>query len=340
MSLGLLDSSFIGRAVAEIGAGSGDNAERLLGLNPGSYTFLDGSDVVLQQLENRFSLSQLQYDFSIDYVAYDLSTSLMPSDFDIVLCEGVLPTQQDPVFMARTALGGVREGGIAVFTCMDSVSAFSEVARRFIAREICGPLRYSPQLLLELVKFFSFDFENLPGMSRRSEDWVLDTIFNPWLGEFFSLAQAIEAGFPQYEVLGVAPKFIQDWRWYKDSANLDPECTKDILTSSYIQNVASLLDHRHVLPIQPEDASRKLLEITQEFSDRVRDHVSNGLDLPRADASQLVEGMLHLDIQFESETRGGLASFLEWCKTGQLDALTDFRKLWGRGQQYISLVRT
>ena len=29
-------------------------------------------------------------------------------------------------------------------------------------------------------------------MSRRTEDWILDSILNPWLGDFFSLEDVLE----------------------------------------------------------------------------------------------------------------------------------------------------
>jgi hypothetical protein len=62
-------------------------------------------------------------------------------------------------------LSFVRPGGVAILTYFDSVSAFSEIIRRYLASSIFEDLEYSENLVHQLVDFFEPDFTHLPGMS-------------------------------------------------------------------------------------------------------------------------------------------------------------------------------
>ena len=74
--------------------------------------------------------------------------------------------QMKPREMATHILGFVWPGSVAILTCMDSVSNFSEIARRYVARSIFEDLGYSEDLVHQLVDFFEPDFTHLPGMPR------------------------------------------------------------------------------------------------------------------------------------------------------------------------------
>jgi len=166
----------------------------LIAQMPRSYKFVDGSDAVLSNLRNRLGKGA-QNDTAGPNFMFAASNILDYADdslYDMVVCEGVLPMQMKPNEMATHVLSFVRPGGVAILTCNDSVSSFSEIARRYLASSIFGELKYSEELVRQLVDFFTPDFAHLPGMSRRPEDWVLDSIINPWMGDFFSLQDAIE----------------------------------------------------------------------------------------------------------------------------------------------------
>lgn len=87
--------------------------------------------------------------------------------------------QMEPRKMATHVLSFVCPRGAAIFTCFDSVSAFSEITRRYLASSIFEDLEYSEELVDQLVNFFEPDFTHPPGISRRLEDWVLESIINP-----------------------------------------------------------------------------------------------------------------------------------------------------------------
>jgi hypothetical protein len=260
--------------------------------------------------------------------------------FDLVICEGVLPTQIKPREMAQHVLNFVRPGGCGILTCIDSVSSFSEIARRFIATSTFDGLDYSEELVTQLVEFFTPDFTYLPGMSRQPEDWVLDSIINPWLGEFFSVQDALEIAADGFSLLGTSPRIIQDWRWYKDPSALDENITLALAISSYRRNIHSLLDSRVTgEALLRDDANAGLIEITSTIAARVRGHISFGEPYKPSEFGEDVQRIIEASESLNTQTRRSLQSLTEWATSGDASDLMPFRQLWGRGQQYVSLVR-
>ena len=336
-TLGLLEIVFSGSKIVEIGPGSGDNAEANLQCNPHSYTFVDGTHVVLQRLEQRFS--GYQDSCELTFLLLDITRDTPPSDFDLVLCEGVIPTQIDPLRIAHRVLRLARVGGVVVLTCMDSVSIFAEVCRRYIASQVFGDPTETTTYLAELVEFFKMDLESLEGMSRRREDWALDTIINPWVGKLFSVADALEVAGSDYDLLGTSPNFLIDWRWYKDPSHLAPGESMNQLRHTYTANVRSMLDRRCVYGPQDEEAAIALRGSADRIYSMVQGHISFGRDLVRTDFKDLLIELRQVAGPLQDPTERSLASLESWATTGDLSALHDFRLMWGRGQQYVSFVR-
>lgn len=337
-SLGVPNLAFRGRDVIEFGAGSGENTDRLLGLGPSSYTFVDGAEAVLSGLMARNSSSFAQ-DTSLHFALSTISDYEDDRRYDFVVCEGVLPLQYEPGEMARKALGFAKVGGIAVLTCFDSVSGFSEIARRFIARSIFGELVYSAELVDRLSAFFAPDFAALAGMSRRPEDWVADSILNPWVGDFFSLQDALEVAKPDFGLLGTSPRIVQDWRWYKDPTVLDEIGTLDAAIGTYQQNLHSLLDSRFLCTEILPRANDALIETTNAIAVRVRDLISGGIPYEVEEFGADVQRLIAHTQSTHPQTIVSLSALARWSLTGLSQDLEPFRALWGRGQQYVSLVR-
>jgi len=337
--LGLPEFAISGSDVIEFRPGSGENSEALLALKPRSYTFVDGSEVVIQNLQERMA----GWDFSqveLGFHSGDVLDVSLGAKYDLVVCEGLVPMQIHPKKTARNVLDYVRIGGCVVLTCFDSVSAFSEIARRFIASTTFGELVYTPKLIEELVEFFTPDFNELPGMTRRPEDWVLDSIFNPWIGEFFSLEDALDVGREDFDLLGTSPRMLQDWRWYKDPSVQENKRGVEIAIDSYREALPSLLDCR-ISPYEGIKADKGfgLRARTQEIAHLVREHISNGVVFEAADFGSKITEMMDAAPFLDEKTTSSLRSLIAWSESRKVSDLSGFRGLWGRGQQYISLVR-
>jgi hypothetical protein len=242
--------------------------------------------------------------------------------------------------MAQHVMRFVRPGGCVVFTCFDSVSAFSEIARRYVASSTFGNLKYSTELVGQLVEFFTADFAYLPGMSRRPEDWVLDSIINPWLGEFFSLQDALEVSNDGFDLLGTSPRIVQDWRWFKDPSALDENTTLTSAVSSYRRNIHSLLDARFTGQARLDDeANSSLIGVTSRMATRVRGHISGNVPYESEEFGGDVLHMIKTTEGLHPQTVQSLQGLADWSVSRDPSDLAQFRSLWGRGQQYISLVR-
>ena len=337
--LGLPEFAISGCDIIEFGPGSGENSEALIALEPKSYTFVDGSEVVLKNLQERIAGSNFSQ-VELSFYSGDALDFSLAAQYDLVVCEGLIPMQIHPKKVARNVLDSVRIGGCVVLTCFDSVSAFSEIARRFIASTTFGDLVYTPKLIEELVEFFSPDFNELPGMTRRPKDWVLDSILNPWIGEFFSLEDALDVGREDFDLLGTSPRILQDWRWYKDPSVQENTRGVEIAIHSYRKALPSLLDCR----LSPYEATQAddgggLLARTQEIAHLVREHISNGVVFEAADFGAKIKEMMDAAPFLDEKTTLSLRSLIGWAESGKVSDLSGFRALWGRGQQYISLVR-
>jgi len=328
--------------IIEFGPGSGENSDILISLAPRSYKFVDGSDAVLTNLQDRLTTAASsstvvpQFMFSASNILDYEDDAL----YDLVICEGVLPMQMKPREMATHVLSFVRPGGAVILTCFDSVSAFSEIARRYVASSIFEDLEYSEELVRQLVDFFTPDFTHLPGMTRRPEDWVLDSIINPWLGNFFSLQDALELANDGYALLGTSPRFLQDWRWFKDPSALDENTTLTSAVSSYRRNIHSLLDARFTGQARLDDeANSSLIEVTSRIATRVRGHISGNVPYESEEFGGDVMHMIKATEGLRPQTVQSLQGLADWSVSRDPSDLAQFRRLWGRGQQYISLVR-
>jgi hypothetical protein len=341
-TLGIPNIAVRGSDIIEFGPGSGENSDVLISLAPRSYKFVDGSDAVLTKIQDRLTASASSSTAGPQFM-FSASNILDYEDdalYDLVICEGVLPMQIKPREMAARVLSFVRPGGAVILTCFDSVSAFSEIVRRYLASSIFEDLEYSEELVRQLVDFFERDFTHLPGMSRRPEDWVLDAIIHPWLGDFFSLQDALEVATDGHALLGTSPRIFQDWRWYKDPSALDENTTLASAISSYRRNVHSLIDARFASEaLLDDETNSNLIDATSNIATSVLNHITGNRSYEPTEFGKDIQRILESKENLHAQTVRSLQALVDWSLSGNISDLEPFRSLWGRGQQYISLVR-
>lgn len=336
-SLGIPDIAIRGSRVLEFGPGSGENCESVLRHSPSRYTLVDGSAAVLSGLRDRLDRFK---DVPLSYVLSDISQYADDELYDLVICEGVLPMQREPINLARQVLGFVRPGGVIVMTCFDACSTLSEWCRRYLAQHVFGDLTYSEDLVGRLTEFFGPDLEFLPGMSRRPGDWVIDTLINPWVGEFFSLRDALDVAEGEAVFLGSSPRFFQDFRWYKDPSNLDSDRTLELIRLWLSDNAHMFLDTRlNKCEMVVNQGQAALPAQATRMAKRIQRH-SSGIESYHV--IEFGEDIARISEQFRNispETHSSLQGLVRWAESGNVDDLAPFRSLWGRGQQFISFVK-
>jgi SAM-dependent methyltransferase len=326
-----------GARVLEFGPGTGDNALYTASLRPVRYVLVDGNPRGVDETRAVMASTGLPDTSVVQSYVEDFTTD---ERFDLVLAEGLIPFQNDPIGFARHIASFVRPGGVLVVTCVDSASAIGEIGRRLLANRIAPPsLPYADRRAL-LAPVFAPHLATLEGMSRSVEDWVDDNIAQPLTGKLYSMVDAIESLGPDgFVVAGSSPQFLTDRRWYKQLFG-EERAFNERAIQSYYRNVANFLDYRETLDDHDVELGQQLLRSCDAL------HAAMLAD-DAGQASGLPAAVAHLNeiAALVEPVAAGTAASLRALVTalGGEDATaaatSAFSTHFGRGQQYLSLVR-
>lgn len=336
LRLGLPPALFRGADILEFGPGSGENSSFTASLDPRSYHVVDALEAALDA--TREQLKRVGLDDDVTFTQATIEDFASPSNYDIVLCEGLLPFQTDPSSLLVKVAGCVRPGGVVVITCADTVSMLPESLRRYLARRLVRNGLVDGDQTDFMVEFFSEDLDALPGMTRNRRDWVIDQLMHPWTGRTFSMADALQALRTEFRPTGASPSVFADWRWYKDyeSANCD---WVDLCIAEFNLRNAALVDRRQ----SAHGADSELSVHLQEVGDFCYTLVCEGGSTFDATADEELHRRLRRLIaiapSLQGDTRDALESFLRFLDSSNPVDLAEFRPWWGLGQQYLALTR-
>ncbi len=172
--LGIPKSLLRRASVIEFGPGSGHNALFPASCRPGRYVLVDATPASLESTRGQLSGSYGRD--HIQVVESEILAFRTAEKFDLVLCEGVIPTQKDPVAFLKHVASFAGPGGLVVITSMDPIAVFAEILRRYLTKLMTADITDFQLQIKALVKFFDQDLRTLTGMSRRFEDWVVDIL--------------------------------------------------------------------------------------------------------------------------------------------------------------------
>ncbi|XPF96190.1 class I SAM-dependent methyltransferase [Colwellia sp. RE-S-Sl-9] len=339
LSLGITQLVIKSRTLLEIGPGSGDNALHLASWSPKSISFVDGANAAVSNIQKR--IDNGEYGNSASIIQADVSSYSFPEQFDLVLCEGLIPGQKDPAKFLNNVLSALKPNGICVFTTVSSVSYLAEICRRILLPLFKQKFIDDEPLFDYLTLFFKEDLNSLSGMSRHHKDWVLDNIIHSWTeNSLFSLEEALVALPDEFNVLGCSPKFIQDWRWYKESHSGN----KNTILQSYTEWSPYLIDYRVTPKIAFEQSqSQELLRLCDKAMQIHNVYRTSCLEKDLDNFILVLKSIDKLIGENMIETSLAINNFIAaipLLKNGDFDCdLSLFRKWFGRGQQYLSVVR-
>jgi len=351
--LGLPPLAFRGARLLEIGPGTGDNALATMTFDPISYMLLDGNPSSLFEVRNKVADGTLDPERCVvvegDYLALPAESVVLSSQFDIVLAEGCVPFQLDPVAALKAVARLVSEiDGVLVVTTTDEVSMLSEICRRYMKPAIAHRSGGDPKKALDLSCIvFESHYANLPAASRPLSDWILDNILHPWTRDWaLSMSSAIDA-LPDFDYLGSTPNYSTDWRWYKSFA--DPrESWSDVASRRWNDTLEFTLDWRSTPPLDGTSSGRigaDLGRLCREFGRLVDDawradsydNVKE-VDDKLMDVQELIKG--HPGLSQTSQALDDFRASLSTLTSGDLNfPYRSFLTWWGRGMQYLSLTR-
>jgi len=298
--LGLWPMAIAGKSVLEVGPGTGENAHYSLSLNPACYVMVEPNEKAREALEVKFGTYDEVSIVGETLEAYQAGTT---QQFDVVLCEGLLGLAGRDARGLFDALGEkVKVGGVLVITCIDPISQCADVLRRALAQQYIKKGASLQENVEILTPIFAPHLATLKSMTRSVEDWIVDNILNPAsIGPTFSIPDALAHVEGRFEVLGCSPRFLMDWRWYKD---WQPGNSWAI--ESYWRNCHNLYDYRKVEPEKTVEENEELLHSCLTIRNLLRG--------------------------IEQKRDSGVA-------VGEFSLETLDPAWFGRGQQYLSLVR-
>jgi SAM-dependent methyltransferase len=341
--LGLVPSFLSGKRVLEFGPGSGHNALHTLALGPSRYVLVDANPTGLER--SRALLESEPNAGVLEFVASMIEDYDGDSAFDLVLCEGVIPFQIDPPAFLRQVARAVAPGGVVIATTADPVSCLPEILRKLMARLIVRGDAPAEQQLAALRPIFRPHLASLAGMSRSHDDWILDQLIQPWVGEMFSIQDAVGALDSRFDLHGTSPRFLADWRWYKAMHGAERRWNETAVRS-YLANLHSLLDCRATFPPREPQANATLLQLCGEVY-AATSSIDRGTAVREAAERALgaLDGIYAQISSFSLEIAGAVndaASALDTLlQHGPVDVLPCGRLApwFGRGQQYVSFIR-
>ena len=259
--------------------------------------------------------------------------------YDLVWAEGCLPHQSDPLLVLNWISEFVKERGILCLTTANGVSYLSETLRRLFRDRYFMTSEDAVDQAKSLVSFYKPHFNKLKGMSRPIEDWILDSIVQPLEDrKLLSIPEVIKNLSQAFDVYGSSPRFITDWRWYKEIIGEDCGFNTRAL-NDYYQNNLNLLDYRFKFPTHSEKFGRRLENLGSRSWELMCSIENGNYDSWKKLFNLLDELIEHVEsiapdtVLAINEAKDFLmGENPEWN-------LEYFPQWWGRGQQYISFLR-
>ena len=342
--LGLLPAFVRGKSVIEVGPGSGFNSLYTASLGPSRYVLVEGNPRGVGDMTALFgqfgSLCQ-----GIEIVPALIEAYEPDQQFDFVLCEGLLGVAgvPDPTALLVSLARLVAPGGVFVITCIDAVSYFAETLRRLLANLLIDPGEPLAVRTPVCVRAFGPHLATLAGMTRSAEDWVVDNLINPAsIGPLLSIPDAITALAETFDVFGASPRFLTDWRWYKD-IGIDGRFNA-LALDQYWANAHHLLDYRRAGPPGDQVQNAFLYDACLAVRGEVR-ALERAPD--RSGIERIQRGLHHVR-ELVHHTVPGVGRALQDVErliADDVDAVRiasaeDLAPWFGRGQQYISFSRS
>ncbi len=326
--------------ILEFGPGHGENALFLLEQAPAELILVEINEECVEAaralLEPKCPAST-----QLECLHMDMQAYVGRGRFDLVIFEGVIPFEPEPEQLLRRTAGYVGLGGILSVTTIDSVSLFSEALRRLVGLLAAPTNLPSQERVARLLPLFSPHLDTLDGMTRGHGDWVLDQMIHPWSGRQLSILDAANALGPQFELYGSSPRFLTDWRWFRDihGAGVDARMAE----RCYLANLHNLIDYRMQAPARDPADNRYLLELCDGILDGVR-------AFEITPSEQCMERIVADVISVAAQMRGeapdlclALEDYLgvlaSWRAGEGSRDFGRFGALFGRGQQYVSFLR-
>jgi SAM-dependent methyltransferase len=341
--VGIVPGLLSGRSILEFGPGSGHNSIVTAAMHPARYVLVDANPVGLERtrdLLQRFANAGRTDISVVESYIEDFETS---ERFDLVLCEGVLPTQEAPTVLLSHIARFVRPGGMILITCIDAASYLAEQLRRFAAALATEKEASTEEKIAVLVPLLGPHLDTIEGMGRSHEDWILDNVIQPFAGRaLMGIEEAIDTLDPEFSVHGTSPSFLVDRRWYKRITGPASDFNA-VANQLYLSELHNFIDARTAHSVREPELNQSLLAACSEAYEAIVGHSEARDSAATARVLRALEGLRREMAELDPLTVRSFDDFLgvaAQLQAGERDIdWGNFASWFGQGQQYLSLVR-
>lgn len=336
-----------GKRVLEFGPGGGFNAIATSRFQPAHYCFVDASGASLEELRKKKARGAFRAD-SVEIIESDIFAFEGTERFDVVVCEGTIPCQNEPEQMLRHVMQFVAPGGMLIMTTISASSILSEACRRLLKVRIESEYKDFESQIERASLIFDSHLKALDAKTRSTRDWVIDNIVHDYhRGRYiFAIPDALSILEDAFVFYNSSPRFLVDDRWYKKVGPSSPN-NNDLVRKQLARMTACLIDYR--VPMRPTATAEDAAAVSQVEPLCAQACALHEQILESAGYSQLDEFnrvlreiSTALPLEFEP-TRAAIGDFvvaIERFAAGSSDVdFGAFESWWGRGQQYVSFLR-
>ncbi len=338
-SLGLPPIVFAERTILEIGPGGGHNALALFSWGA-QVDFVEPNPRAQEELP----LLMKQYGIEQNrWVLFAGPIEEYPLDkhYDVVIAEGVIPGMNNRSEVLARIADLTKPGGVVVVTCVDEISYFFEVLKRIIACRLTEGLEKLEDKVEILARAFSSHLQKLKYATRPVEDWVTDQLINPALhGELFSMADCIRDFGSELDWLGSSPDLFTDLSWYKDINSPDSA-----------RKLEQFERKRHVLMLWDMPESERTAAINEQLFQSCAELRKLLGTYEKQASPQIIpliisqlDAVMNLSSDLDPIISRAILEVIKLLEDKELNTkkvaqANHFAAAFGRGQQYVSMVK-
>jgi hypothetical protein len=246
--LGIPSIAIRNSRILEIAAGSGQNSLYISAEHPREFVIVEPNPAALEQISANFTGLPPNYILPT-VLPLRVEDFKPPSNFDIVICENWLGSSNDEINLLNRISDYVSSNGILIITILSIVGWLPNLLRHLLLNSLIDSykieLSYTDKFEIAL-SAFEKHLATLSSMTRSKEDWIRDNMINPtYLDQGLTLELVLNnLQSNGFSVLGTAPQFYSEWRWFKQ-LDIDPVSKNIAALNAQDLNNFMFLDYRH-----------------------------------------------------------------------------------------------